>query len=397
MIGAIFGQTEGLFGPEMNLNELQKSWKVGRIEINLESKNDRTYGEILIPMSTDVSTAALIAAAVESVDKVGPCSARVELVTIEDVRASRRKQIVDRAKDIMKEWGSRTASEGENLLKDVQDSTKRARVVSYGTENLPAGPGVYTSEMVYIVEGRADVILFLRAGIENVVAVEGTSIPQSVIDLGRKRRLIAVLDGDRGGDLIEKELEQVARVERVLRAPHGKEVEDLTPMEVLQLLRGEGPQRQSRSERGERSEEQRRPYREPRQSREPREQREPRQQTEVREVVQQAPEPVAEPQAPEPVVGKVAEIFPALNGTLEAILLDEALTEKGRFPISELVQKVDGESGIKFIIFDGIITQRLVDAAAKAKVDGIIGHRVGEIKNMPETLRVGTFRDLGLE
>ncbi len=245
MIGAIFGQTEGLFGPEMNLNELQKSWKVGRIEINLESKNDRTYGEILIPMSTDVSTAALIAAAVESVDKVGPCSARVELVTIEDVRASRRKQIVDRAKDIMKEWGSRTASEGENLLKDVQDSTKRARVVSYGTENLPAGPGVYTSEMVYIVEGRADVILFLRAGIENVVAVEGTSIPQSVIDLGRKRRLIAVLDGDRGGDLIEKELEQVARVERVLRAPHGKEVEDLTPMEVIQLLRGDGPQRLS--------------------------------------------------------------------------------------------------------------------------------------------------------
>jgi len=400
MIGAIFGQTEGLFGPEMNLNELQKSWKVGRIEINLESKNDRTYGEILIPMSTDVSTAALIAAAVESVDKVGPCSARVELVTIEDVRASRRKQIVDRAKDIMKEWGSRTASEGENLLKDVQDSTKRARVVSYGTENLPAGPGVYTSEMVYIVEGRADVILFLRAGIENVVAVEGTSIPQSVIDLGRKRRLIAVLDGDRGGDLIEKELEQVARVERVLRAPHGKEVEDLTPMEVLQLLRGEGPQRQSRSDRGERSEEQRRPYREPREPRQPREsreQREPRQQTEVREVVQQAPEPVAEPQAPEPVVGKVAEIFPALNGTLEAILLDETLTEKGRFPISELVQKVDGESGIKFIIFDGIITQRLVDAAAKAKVDGIIGHRVGEIKNMPETLRVGTFRDLGLE
>jgi DNA primase len=403
MIGAIFGQTEGLFGPEMNLNELQKSWKVGRIEINLESKNDRTYGEILIPMSTDVSTAALIAAAVESVDKVGPCSARVELVTIEDVRASRRKQIVDRAKDIMKEWGSRTASEGENLLKDVQDSTKRARVVSYGVENLPAGPGVYTSEMVYVVEGRADVILFLRAGIENVVAVEGTSIPQSVIDLGRKRRLIAILDGDRGGDLIEKELEQVARVEKVLRAPHGKEVEDLTPMEVLQLLRGDQPQRQSRSERPEES---RREYREPREPREQREQREPREPREPRENRQRAPEPVAqaqaqaqapEPQAPEPVVTKVAEIFPALNGTLEAVLLDESLAEKGRFPISELVQKVDGESGIKFIIFDGIITQRLVDAAAKAKVDGIIGHRVGEIKNMPETLRVGTFRDLGLE
>jgi DNA primase len=399
MIGAIFGQTEGLFGPEMNLNELQKSWKVGRIEINLESKNDRTYGEILIPMSTDVSTAALIAAAVESVDKVGPCSARVELVTIEDVRASRRKQIVDRAKDIMKEWGSRTASEGENLLKDVQDSTKRARVVSYGVENLPAGPGVYTSDMVYIVEGRADVILFLRAGVENVVAVEGTSIPQSVIDLGRKKRLIAVLDGDRGGDLIEKELEQVAKVERVLRAPHGKEVEDLTPVEVLQLIRGEAPQRASRSERSERSE---RPERMDRGDRMERSERQERMEEpprrEYREHRQRAPEP--EPvsiQVPEPLGSKIKEIFPALNGTLEAVLLDEPLAEKGRFPISELVQKVDANSGVKFIIFDGIITQRLVDAAAKANVSGIIGHRVGDIRNLPDTLSVATFRDLGLE
>ena len=401
MIGAIFGQTEGLFGPEMNLNELQKSWKVGRIEINLESKNDRTYGEILIPMSTDVSTAALIAAAVESVDKVGPCSARVELVTIEDVRASRRKQIVDRAKDIMKEWGSRTASEGENLLKDVQDSTKRARVVSYGVENLPAGPGVYTSELVYVVEGRADVILFLRAGVENVVAVEGTSIPQSVIDLGRKKRLIAVLDGDRGGDLIEKELEQVARVERVLRAPHGKEVEDLTPMEVLQILRGEAPQRPSRGERGERAE---RPERGERMERVERMERMERERTEepprreYREHRQRAPEP--EPvtiQVPEPLGSKIKEIFPSLNGTLEAVLLDEPLAEKGRFPISELVQKVDANAGVKFIIFDGIITQRLVDAAARANVSGIIGHRVGDIRNLPETLSVATFRDLGLE
>jgi DNA primase len=413
MIGAIFGQTEGLFGPEMNLNELQKSWKVGRIEINLESKNDRTYGEILIPMSTDVSTAALIAAAVESVDKVGPCSARVELVTIEDVRASRRKQIVDRAKDIMKEWGSRTASEGENLLKDVQDSTKRARVVSYGVENLPAGPGVYTSEMVFIVEGRADVILFLRAGVENVVAVEGTSIPQSVIDLGRKKRLIAVLDGDRGGDLIEKELEQVARVERVLRAPHGKEVEDLTPVEVLQLIRGEATQRASRPERSERMdrpermERTERPERMERNERLDRPERMERSERmeepprrEYREHRQRAPEPEQEPvmiQVPEPLGSKVKEIFPALNGTLEAVLLDEPLNEKGRFPISELVQKVDVDTGARFIIFDGIITQRLVDAAAKANVTGIIGHRVGDIRNLPETLSVATFRDLGLE
>lgn len=400
LIGAIFGQTEGLFGPEMNLNELQKTWKVGRIEINLESKNDKTWGAILIPMSTDVSTAALIAAAVESVDKVGPCSARVVLEGIEDVRASKRAQIAERAKDIMKEWSSRTLSEGENVLKDVQESTKRARVVNFGVENLPAGPGVYTADGVYVVEGRADVVLFLRAGIENVVAVEGTSIPQAVIDLSRKKRIIAVLDGDRGGDLIEKELAQVMKVEKVFRAPDGKEVEDLTPIEVHQMLRGELPgrgSREPRQERSERYERRERPERRERYERAERPERPPRYERYERaprpEAGQAAP---ATPPFPAPVVDKVKEVFPSINGTLEAMLLDDSMSEKGRMPISELVAKLDG-SGATYLVFDGIVTQRLIDAAGKAKVKGIIGHRIGEIKNMPDGLSVGTFRDLQLE
>lgn len=364
VIGAIFGQTEGLFGPEMNLNELQKSWKVGRIEINLESKNDKTRGEVIVPMSTDVGTAALIAAAVESVDKVGPCSARFTMEAIEDVRAAKRKQIVDRAKLIVREWSSKTSSEGENLLKDVTESTKRAKVINYGLENLPAGPGVYSSELVYLVEGRADVVLFLRAGIENVVALEGTSIPDSIIELGKKKRLIAVLDGDRGGDLIEKELAQVVRVEKVIRAPTGKEVEDLTPIDVINMLKAErvAPSIPSRRERA----------------------------------VEQAPERAPE-EPDEPVVVKTREIYPGLNGTLEAVLLDKGLQEVGRFPISELVQKMEGSNGAQFLIFDGIVTQRLVESAARVGVKGIIGHRTGELGDIPDDVRIGTFRDLGLE
>jgi DNA primase len=362
VIGAIFGQTEGLFGPEMNLNELQKTWKVGRIEINLESKQDKTRGEVIIPMSTDIGTAALIAAAVESVDKVGPCSARFNVGAIEDVRAVKRKQIVDRAKLIVRDWSSKTSSEGENLLKDVTESTKRAKVINYGPENLPAGPGVYSSELVYLVEGRADVVLFLRAGIENVVALEGTSVPDSIIELGRKKRLIAVLDGDRGGDLIEKELAQVVRVEKVIRAPTGKEVEDLTPMDVINMLKAErvevpAPSRRQR----------------PAES-------------------AQAPE-----EADEPVVVKTREVYPNLNGTLEAILLDQGLQEIGRFPISELVQKMEGTSGAQYLVFDGIVTQRLVESAARVGVKGIIGHRTGELSQVPDDVRIGTFRDLGLE
>ncbi|HXW36416.1 MAG TPA: DNA primase DnaG [Nitrososphaerales archaeon] len=361
VIGAIFGQTEGLFGPEMNLNELQKSWKVGRIEINLESKNDKTKGEVIVPMSTDIGTAALIAAAVESVDKVGPCSARVMLEAIDDVRATKRKQIVDRAKLIVRDWSSKTSSEGDNVLKDVTDSTKRAKVVNFGMENLPAGPGVFTSDLVYLVEGRADVVLFLRAGIENVVALEGTSVPDSIIELSKKKRLIAILDGDRGGDLIEKELAQVVRVEKVLRAPPGREVEELTPIEVINLVRGE----------------------------------------KEAHPVQRKERPIERPTEQqdhdEPIVEKTREIYPTLNGTLEAILLDESLQEVGRFPISELVQKMETSSGAHFLVFDGIVTQRLVDSATKVGVKGIIGHRTGEFRSVPDDVRIGTFRDLGLE
>ena len=222
LIGAIFGQTEGLFGPEMNLQELQKTWKVGRIEINLSSNNGRTSGEVLIPMSTDVSTCALIAAAVENVDKVGPCEARFQLLGISDVRADRRKVIVDRAKSIMKEWASKTTSEGEESLKDIVDSTKKGRVMSYGREGLPAGPAVTSSEVVYVVEGRADIINLLRAGIENTIAVEGTSVPETVKEIAKRKTVYAFLDGDRGGDLILKELSQVAKVDKVFRAPRGR-------------------------------------------------------------------------------------------------------------------------------------------------------------------------------
>jgi DNA primase len=350
VIGAIFGQTEGLFGPEMNLNELQKSSKVGRIEINLTSKNDRTTGEVLIPMSTDISTAALIAAAVESIDKVGPCSARFTLVGIEDVRAAKKKLIVERAKQILREWASKAMSESEEIIRDVVESTKRARVIAFGKEGLPAGPGVYTADQIIVVEGRADVINLLRAGFENVIALEGAKIPESLLRLLREKKIIAFLDGDRAGDLILRELEQVgANIVRVVRAPRGKEVEELTPVEIIELLKEEPSL------------------------------------TKKAQVVRDA------------FTEKVASLYNSLNGTLEAVVLDESLNEVARMPVNELYPSLEKASGYVHIIFDGIVTQRLVDAASKAGVKTLIGHRLGELQNIPEGLRVNTFKDLGIE
>src|SRR4030042_4311760 len=77
VIGAVFGQTEGLFGPELDLRELQKTGRIGRIEIDLHSKNDHTFGTITIPTSLDRVSTALIAASIERITRVGPCSAKV--------------------------------------------------------------------------------------------------------------------------------------------------------------------------------------------------------------------------------------------------------------------------------------------------------------------------------
>lgn len=351
LIGAIFGQTEGLFGPEMNLNELQKTWKVGRIEISLDVKGDKTHGEVLIPMSTDVSTAALIAAAVEGVDKVGPCAARFTLLSMEDVRAAKRKAIAGRAKAIVKEWASRSISEGEELLKDIIDSARRAKLINYGKEGLPAGPGIRASDDVILVEGRADVINLLRAGYDNVIAIEGTKIPNTIIKLSKEKKTTAFLDGDRGGDLILKELTQVAKVDRVVRAPHGREVEDLTPVEIIELLK---------------------------------------------ELPAKRPEAPLEPQQ-QPLVKKARELHPSINETLEAIILDEELNQITRVPVNELVQRLESTQGAKHVIFDGIVTQRLVDIATKVGVNTIVGHRIGDVAKAETSIFMKTFDDLGIE
>src|SRR5919112_926296 len=208
IIGAIFGQTEGLLGPEMNLNELQKVSKVGRIEVNVDSKSNSARGDALIPMSTDISTAALIAAAIESIDKVGPFQAKFSLVGIDDIRAIKKKIIVDRAKKIVQEWATKTISEGEEMLKDVYDASKPGKLTTFGKAQLACGVGVYDSDWIILVEGRADVINLLRAGYDNAIAIEGAKIDETILKLTYNKRVIAFIDGDRAGDLILKEVEQ---------------------------------------------------------------------------------------------------------------------------------------------------------------------------------------------
>lgn len=358
VIGAIFGQTEGLFGPDLDLRELQKSGRIGRIEITLDSKQDKTFGVITIPSSLDKTSTAIIAAAVQSVDRIGPCIAKVTLDKVADIREEKRKLILDKAKDILRTWVIEESPSTDEMVKDVSGVIRSADVVEYGSDHLPSGPDVSTSASVILVEGRADVVNLLRCGIRNVVAIEGTKIPRTIIDLCKTKETTAFLDGDRGGDLILKELMQVAPVDYVTRAPLGKEVEDLVPKEIMKALRDKVPLETGRPP-GPRPE----PIHVPR------------------------PPPA---QLPQNVVVKARE----LRGSLEGILLDQNMAEVARLPVSELASKLTEYQGVDTIVFDGVVTQRLVDLAEERGVKLVVGDRIADLARRPGSIRIMTLPEV---
>ena len=403
IIGAIFGQTEGLLGPEMNLNELQKVSKVGRIEVNVETKGNMTKGDALIPMSTDISTAALIAAAIESIDKVGPFPAKFGLVGIDDIRAIKKKVIVDRAKKIVQDWATRTISEGDEMLKDVYDASKPGKLTSFGKAQLACGTGVFDSPWIILVEGRADVVNLLRAGYDNAIAIEGARIDETVTKLTEGKRVVAFLDGDRAGDLILKELHGVVKIDKVLRAPTGKEVEECTPLEISEILKDAFSSEVQSVQQPvypthQPSHHQQQHHYERRNYRRERDQQEdyrapPSRQPEALESAQPAKGTLVEDSAE--IVSAVRDVYPQINETLEAVLLDGSMNTLLKVPVSEVIKRLNSAEGGKLLVIDGIVTQRLVDAADRAGIEYIVGHRMTDLKK-PSDIRIRTFGDIGI-
>jgi len=380
VIGAIFGQTEGLFPKEFELRELQKSGKIGRIDITLKSEKDRTDGTIAAPSSLDRAETAIIAAAMESVDRVGPCAAKVSVVKISDVRVDKREQIMKRAKELMRGWVVTESQDIEKLLSEVSRADKKIHPVHYGRERLTATPDISKLKEIIVVEGRADVINLLKAGRTGVIALEGVKIPRTIINLVKRKEITAFLDGDRGGDLILKELLQVAKPAWVARAPWGKEVEELEPEEIEAALAARVPI----SEVEEPSDSAKRPP-----SRRAPAKRPPAKRTPSR----RAPAKRA-PVAPPVDLGPVGGIAKELEGTLEAVLLGSSGDEVGRVPVGDLVEELRKLEGVGTVVFDGIVTGRLVDAAVERGVGILVGERLGDGVRVPRKLTVRLFKDL---
>ena len=232
VIGAIFGQTEGLLGNDLEMRELQKEGKIGRIEVDLSTVDGRTIGEIQVPSALDKSETTIIAATLETIDRIGPTEAKIQILKIEDVRGNKRDYIVERARKLLE--GLDTSGD-VGIAKTLKDESRAAKLQEYGEERLPAGD--LSGDEVIVVEGRADVVNLLKNRVNNAIGMDGAKLPKSIAKLGEEKELTLFVDGDRGGKLIAKNVCDNAKIAYIASAPDGKEVEELTGKEILQSLR----------------------------------------------------------------------------------------------------------------------------------------------------------------
>jgi DNA primase len=300
-----------------------------------------------------VST-ALIASSIESINRVGPCASKVTLEKIEDVREARRKVIIDRAKEILHKWTIETMPSVDEVFKEVADILKIGKVEKYGSDELPAGPELASAKEIIVVEGRADIINLMRCGILNTVALEGAKVAESIKKLCKEKEATALLDGDRGGDLILKELQQVTDVKFVARAPRGKEIEECNCKEIFEALEAKVP---------------------------------------IFEQQQQPSRPARKEKLKVELPKEVAELIRKLDGTLEALLLNDKQETIERLPVSQLAEKLQQIEGVETIIFDGIITQRIVDIATEKNIKRIIASRVSDAVKPSLTVQLMTFAE----
>jgi len=413
VVGAIFGQTEGLLGSDLDLRDLQKTGRLGRIDVQITSSGGKSNGTISIPSSFDKVETAILAAALETIDRVGPCIAHIAVNKIEDVRASKRKYVIERAKRILVEMFDENILETEEITEEIKQSVRIEEITHIGHDKLPAGPNVLDSDAILVVEGRADVLNLLKYGIKNAVAVGGTNIPPTINDLCAKKVVTAFTDGDRGGELIVKELLQVADIDYVARAPDGKCVEDLTQKEIVRSLRQKIPMEQvldlykiknQPKRRREITAKRKSLIREKplcvRNVAERAEAIAPRRivARDVAAVAREVPMPQVEEITPsavavveEPQREWFRQHVDELDGTLSARLFDRNQNVVKEIAVRDLARELKDSNGdLSGVIFDGVVTQRILDIAAEKGLEYLIGAKLGNIAKSPICVKVMT-------
>lgn len=389
VVGAVFGQTEGLLSNDLDLRELQRTGRIGRIQVNIHSNSGRAKGEIVIPSSLDRVETAILAASLETINRVGPCEAEIHTTKVEDVRAVKREQVVNRAKEIYKNMVESVGPTSMRMIEEVREAMRVHEISEYGEDRLPAGPSIHTSDAIIVVEGRSDVLNLLKYGIKNTVAVEGVSVPRSIGELSKKRTTTAFVDGDRGGELILKELLQIGEVDYITRAPKGKEVEDLEKDEVLVALRDKVPTAQflatsnilNESKNNHKKENNRRNDRNNK-----------RHQKYNNNNRRDEKPHVEEPVVEDDEVSLMKDMLREFECSGSGAILDEALNMTKEVEVENIYEEIKNIEGTAdTVIFDGVISQRLVDVASQKGIKKLVAFKSVNIVKKPHNVKIITI------
>ncbi len=379
VVGAIFGQTEGLLGDELDLRDLQKSGRMGRIEVEVSSSKGKSSGSIILPSSLDLVETSILAAALETIDRIGPCRAQVTVDEIRDVRESKRRKIVERAKELLTDVMEKGDLPLGNISEVVRSEVQMKEITDFGDEKLPAGPNAQESDAIIVVEGRSDVLNLLKYGIKNSIAVEGTNIPESIKKLSSERVTTAFVDGDRGGALILKELLETAEVDYVAQAPENTEVEELTQKQIIKALRSKIPIDQYiemyEIDTGKKEEQRKSDWKR-------KAKREKKTEIKEKEIEQKSKSE------------NLKSLLHDIKGDKKALLLDSDDQRKDEVATRELADRLKKGDGIETVVFDGIITQRLVDIASNAGIKTLVARRIGNIPKLPTSLELLSLEEL---
>ncbi len=390
VVGAVFGQTEGLLGDELDLRDLQKSGRMGRVEVEIKSDKGKSTGEIIISSSMDQVETSVFAAALETVERVGPCKATVKVTSLDDSRATKREVIIERARSLLLSLIKDSRSAGSNITDTVRQVLQTEEIVRFKGK-LPAGPNVESSDAVIVVEGRGDVLNLLKHGIKNSVAVEGTNIPKEVVDLSKERTVTAFVDGDRGGEMIIQELLQVAEIDFISRAPDNTEVEHLTHKQIMKSLRdkvtAELFMEQNKWARPESSS--KAPAKKTRRGSKAKAAPASKKNDKPEETVETA-EPVAAAASPH-----FLEQLTQLDGSKNArLLMGEELADEVLIVGLPEVLESHKNNGVDTLIMDGVITPHLVELAPKAGIKTIVAKGKAVLPREPIGLSLFTAEDL---
>ena len=198
------------------------------------------------------------------------------------------------------------------------------------------------------------IIIGLGAGIAVSQSLAASSAPKIVPSKVPPPKFSGNLGPNTIADIVEEVGTAVVNIDVELRADEGIEVEELTPKRVDEILR---PVADS--------------------------------------INNETTKPKSLSEDETKLAGLAQKIYPNINESLEAIGLDNDEKEVFKFPINELVEKLSSQSDAKYLILDGIITQRLLDTAKQIGVEFILGHKIAKLENTGDLI-LKTFTELNV-